>query len=168
MTGTGMVHYSIVVNPCRPMRAGCGALLCGSKLFRSSKELKTVLGQPFLTRWVFDCEMIGRFSALRRGGGTSAGGNNNNNKTSIVESIYEYPLHRWEDVGGSKVKLKDIGMMAWGLVQVRSNYILRPWPPPGDAAQGGSSTKSKKEERRRKKKGGGGAAEEAAEEGIEL
>ena len=24
-----LVHYSIVVNPCRPIRAGCGALACG-------------------------------------------------------------------------------------------------------------------------------------------
>ena len=41
---------------------------CGSKLFRVDDrgDLETVISMPFHTRWVFDCEMIGRFSALRR------------------------------------------------------------------------------------------------------
>ena len=33
ITGTGtLLHHSIGVNPCRPMRAGCGALIDGREL----------------------------------------------------------------------------------------------------------------------------------------
>ena len=52
-------------------------------------------------------------------------------------SIYEYPLHRWEDVGGSKVKSSDVIKMAWGLMQVRRRYFWRRWPVLAYSGQGG-------------------------------
>ena len=104
---------------------------CGSKLFRvdDKGDLETVISMPFHTRWVFDCEMIGRFSALRRSrvrGGVRKWGKVDDGDMS--GSIYEYPLHRWEDVGGSKVKSSDVIKMAWGLMQVRRRYFWRRWP----------------------------------------
>ena len=104
---------------------------CGSKLFRVDDrgDLETVISMPFHTRWVFDCEMIGRFSALRRSrvrGGVRKWGKVDDGDMS--GSIYEYPLHRWEDVGGSKVKSSDVIKMAWGLMQVRRRYFWRRWP----------------------------------------
>lgn len=106
---------------------------CGSKLFRVDDrgDLETVLSVPFHTRWVFDCEMIGRFSALRRSraaGGFRRRGKVNDGAGDVGGSIYEYPLHRWEDVGGSKVKSSDVLKMAWGLMQVRRRYFWRRWP----------------------------------------
>jgi len=70
---------------------------CGAKLFRRNRPLETVLQEPFGSRWVFDVELIGRYlNAWRRQG------------EALPESrIFEYPLHSWEDVGGSKVKPTD-------------------------------------------------------------
>lgn len=67
---------------------------CGAKLFRASTELDAVLSRPFVSRWVFDVEMISRFAADRRAGG---GG-------SVIGAIYEWPLARWDDIGESKVR----------------------------------------------------------------
>jgi len=42
------------------------------------------------------------------------------------------PLHRWEDVAGSKVRPSDVVKMAWGLARLRMKYFARePWMPKG-------------------------------------
>ena len=108
---------------------------CGAKIFRVTPALRTVLAEPFMTRWVFDCEIIARFASLasknellplpsepRRGGsGGSA-------PIALSEAIYEYPLEEWVDVAGSKVKPADILRMAIGLLRIRSMYFLHDWP----------------------------------------
>jgi glycosyltransferase involved in cell wall biosynthesis len=135
---------------------------CGAKLFRVDGDLRAALSDPFDTRWVFDCELIGRYASLRRArddaedanGGASAarrekkptrrttttestksapvlrGVAKKPRRAGVAESIYEYPLHRWEDVAGSKVRPSDVVKMAWGLVRVRMKYFARePWTP---------------------------------------
>ena len=135
---------------------------CGAKLFRVDGDLRAALSEPFDTRWVFDCELIGRYASLRRArddaedanGGASAarrekkrtrrmtttestksapvlrGVAKKPRRAGVAESIYEYPLHRWEDVAGSKVRPSDVVKMAWGLVRVRMKYFARePWTP---------------------------------------
>ena len=67
---------------------------CGSKLFRSSEMLRDVLAQPFLSRWLFDVEIIARF--VQRTG-----------REEASRAIYELPLVQWHDVHGSKVKPRD-------------------------------------------------------------
>ena len=97
---------------------------CGAKMFRATDELRAVLRRPFETRWVFDCEMIGRYAALRRG---------RDGQTPVHETIYEFPLMRWEDVAGSKVRATDVVKMAWGLWRVRLRYFgAKPWPSDRD------------------------------------
>lgn len=64
---------------------------CGAKLFRNTPELATVLKTPFLSRWIFDVEIIARFVRLT---GIEA----------MKNAIYEYPLETWTDVEGSKVR----------------------------------------------------------------
>jgi dolichyl-phosphate beta-glucosyltransferase len=65
---------------------------CGAKLFRRSPALAAALGQPFLSRWSFDVELLGRLLA-----GTPA--------VPPVDqrSFIEVPLHAWRDVPGSKL-----------------------------------------------------------------
>jgi len=113
---------------------------CGAKLFRVSPMLRTVVATPFLTRWVFDCEMIGRYAALiaasrappsarrptARGDDLAAGASAAS--LPLEELIYEYPLEAWVDVAGSKVKPWDILRMALGLLRIRLVYFLHTWP----------------------------------------
>ena len=65
---------------------------CGAKLFRMTPELSTVLDAKFLSRWVFDVEILARYIDLHHG-----------DSAFLRDSIYEHPLDSWEDVAGSKV-----------------------------------------------------------------
>jgi len=69
---------------------------CGAKLFRVDDAVRRVFAAPFLSRWVFDVEIIARFKAL-----TVA------HDGDISAAIYELPLREWRDVGASRLKLSD-------------------------------------------------------------
>eukprot|EP00908_Phaeocystis_cordata_P004114 Transcript_14504.p5 GENE.Transcript_14504~~Transcript_14504.p5 ORF type:complete len:102 (-),score=37.89 Transcript_14504:565-870(-) len=77
--------------------------------------------------------MVARFSALQPAKHSEA--------TPVQHTIFEYPLLRWVDVAGSKVKPWDILKMAWGLCRIRAIYVYHEWPsgrwkavPRGDLA----------------------------------
>ena len=70
---------------------------CGAKLFRVTGLMERVFGDPFLSRWLFDVELILRFQAAWRETGRPSG----------REPIRELPLPRWSEVAGSKVKPAD-------------------------------------------------------------
>ena len=63
---------------------------CGAKLF-GLKELKAVVGEPFISKWIFDVEL---FMRLQKSG-------------VPISTWYEIPLENWEDVAGSRLKLTD-------------------------------------------------------------
>lgn len=67
---------------------------CGAKLFRVTEDLKRVFDTPFLSRWIFDVEIIARFVQLW-------------GRDAAARSIYELPITEWHDVKGSKVKSQD-------------------------------------------------------------
>ena len=86
---------------------------CGAKLFRATADLQAVLQQPFLSRWIFDVELIARFQQLHAAGeGWSA----------LRERIYEFPLHCWRDIPGSKVGPGDFLTAIRDLVIIRRRY----------------------------------------------
>jgi glycosyltransferase involved in cell wall biosynthesis len=65
---------------------------CGAKLFRASPALSAALGEPFLSRWAFDVELLGRLLAGRTG-----------IPPLPLTAIVEVPLATWRDVKGSKL-----------------------------------------------------------------
>ena len=92
---------------------------------------------------VFDVEMIARFAALRAAAADRAGASACDAAEvatdDLASAIFEYPLHEWTDVAGSKLRGTDILRMGLGLVRVRHVYFLREWPaaaetPPHTAA----------------------------------
>jgi dolichyl-phosphate beta-glucosyltransferase len=63
---------------------------CGAKIFRKEYVIP-LFGEPFLTNWLFDVEILAR---LRRDYGVER----------TTRSIYEAPLCEWKEVGGSKLR----------------------------------------------------------------
>lgn len=67
---------------------------CGAKLFRVADGMRELFAQPFLSRWIFDVEIIARL-VLQRG------------RDAAARAIYELPIRTWQDVQGSKVRSTD-------------------------------------------------------------
>ncbi len=85
---------------------------CGAKLFRVTENLKAALSQPFLSRWAFDVELIGR---LREGVGTDG---------YALDEFIEVPLDTWIDIKGSKVRLLDTFKVAIEMILIH-RYLKR-------------------------------------------
>jgi hypothetical protein len=85
---------------------------CGAKLFRATPELELVLRDPFLSRWIFDVEILARYIALHHG-----------DNSYLVDSIYELPLKQWEDVAGSKVHPSDFLKATFDIWRIYRTYI---------------------------------------------
>lgn len=84
---------------------------CGAKMFRVNETLQRVFAEPFLTRWLFDVEIIARYKReLER------------EQRDVREAIYELPLDEWRDVAGSKVTAKDFFRSAVDLWRIRAAY----------------------------------------------
>lgn len=63
---------------------------CGAKVFADSPVLRDALDRPFVGRWSFDVELLGRLAAPNGHAG-----------------FLEVPLLEWHDVAGSKLSLTD-------------------------------------------------------------
>ena len=85
---------------------------CGAKLFRTSHEIMSLFQSPFSTRWLFDVEIIARLVATRRW----------SNRKRVDEIVYEFPLHEWRDVAGSKLKPHDFVKAFLELAEIAWNY----------------------------------------------
>ncbi len=62
---------------------------CGAKVFATGDALSRALATPFVGRWSFDVELLGRLAA------------------NGTDGFLEVPLDEWHEVGGSKLKLSD-------------------------------------------------------------
>lgn len=81
---------------------------CGSKLYKS-KVVKELFSEPFVTKWLFDVELLSRY---KKEHGTD----------ETCKNIYEYPLLEWVDVGGSQLKPKDFFKAPLELVKIYRKY----------------------------------------------
>lgn len=70
---------------------------CGAKLFRNNAAVRKVFERPFVSRWIFDVEIIKHLLFIERSSGNS----------EVEKRFYELPLNHWEDVAGSKLKSTD-------------------------------------------------------------
>jgi glycosyltransferase involved in cell wall biosynthesis len=85
---------------------------CGAKLFRVTSKTRQVFAEPFLSKWVFDVEIIARYLNLYR-----------NDPKHLEQIIYEYPLETWVDIPGSKVRPKDFLKALQDLFRIKRKYL---------------------------------------------
>ncbi|MDR2384338.1 MAG: glycosyltransferase [Tannerella sp.] len=82
---------------------------CGAKLFKTSLAA-SLFREPFISKWLFDIELLARYVQL-------AG------MSTVCAQVYEYPVHKWRHVEGSKLKLPDFLLAPWELLKIRQKYI---------------------------------------------
>lgn len=85
---------------------------CGAKVFRTSGSLRRALAAPFVSRWAFDVELLGRLLPPDTGA-TEDGGR-----------FIELPLREWSEPGGSKLTVSGGLRAALDLMRIRR--ALRP------------------------------------------
>ena len=120
-----LLGRSISRNPARHYFGRVGATLissslglavydtqCGAKLFRTSDSMREIFDQPFLSRWIFDVEIIARLVQQR-------------GRDAAARAIYELPIMTWHDVKGSKVRSTDFFRALKDLGRIRRAYRLK-------------------------------------------
>lgn len=81
---------------------------CGAKLFRSTPSLQRVFARPFLSRWIFDVEVLARLAIDHAHGG----------ELPLTRCVREFPLPVWRDVAGSKIKPTDLVTVSRDLCRI--------------------------------------------------
>jgi dolichyl-phosphate beta-glucosyltransferase len=117
-----LLGRSISRNPARHYFGRVGATLissslglavydtqCGAKLFRAGDRMRELFAAPFLSRWIFDVEIIARLVQQR-------------GRDAAARAIYELPIMAWHDVKGSKVKSTDFGRALRDLWKIHRAY----------------------------------------------
>jgi glycosyltransferase involved in cell wall biosynthesis len=85
---------------------------CGAKLFRVKPFTRQIFAEPFLSKWVFDVEILARYLVFF-----------NRDPKQLEKVVYEYPLETWTDVAGSKIHAKDFFVAFWDLFRIRRRYL---------------------------------------------
>jgi len=80
---------------------------CGAKIFRSSSKLHSVLKETFMSKWIFDVEILARMSKVYG---------------KLDNQVIEYPLMQWHEIKGSKLRLRDFFKAALELFYIWSHY----------------------------------------------
>jgi glycosyltransferase involved in cell wall biosynthesis len=85
---------------------------CGAKLFRANPAIRQIFAEPFLSKWVFDVEIIARYKKLY-----------GRDSKRLEKIIYEYPLEVWIDVAGSKVHPADFLTALVDVFRIHRKYL---------------------------------------------
>lgn len=87
---------------------------CGAKLFRITPMFEAAACEPFLSRWAFDVELLGR---LLIGSDTVP--------PISIDSVWEEPLLAWRDVKGSKLAPRQMARAALDLMRIDRDLARR-------------------------------------------
>ncbi|HUP46766.1 MAG TPA: glycosyltransferase [Thermoanaerobaculia bacterium] len=82
---------------------------CGAKLFRMTPAIRAIFAEPFLSRWIFDVELIARYVQAH-------------GRDAAARAIYELPVREWHDVAGSKVGALDFLRALRDLWRIHRRY----------------------------------------------
>ena len=88
---------------------------CGAKMFRLSPSMNRIFEREFVSKWIFDVEILARFLSDHRGPDTP----------SVDELIHEIPLMRWEDIAGSKLKPLDFVKAIYELGLIHRTWLAK-------------------------------------------
>ena len=75
----------------------------GFKIWVMSSEFRQCLTPPFKTRWFFEIELLGRWQRLHR----------------RKMRIWEEPVEFWQDMSGSKIRLREFSRIAKEILKIR-------------------------------------------------
>ncbi len=87
---------------------------CGAKVLRTGAQLDAALREPFMSRWAFDVELLGRLLA---GTGTTP--------PVPAEAMLEVPVWDWEDVEGSRLGMRSSVRAVTDLARIRRRLRQR-------------------------------------------
>jgi len=87
---------------------------CGAKLFRVTPGLRALFAEPFLTRWVFDVEILARWMKGQAPG---------TDRRTLESRVVEIPLRQWTDVKGSRLKPTDFLKAPMELGRIWTHYF---------------------------------------------
>jgi glycosyltransferase involved in cell wall biosynthesis len=87
---------------------------CGAKLFRATPALRAALAEPFLSRWIFDVELLGRLLT-----GTAEA------RPLDAGEVVEEPLLSWRDVPGSKLRPGHAAIAARDMARIALDLARR-------------------------------------------
>jgi len=78
---------------------------CGCKVFRNSSDLKALFEEKFISRWVFDVEILCRLF-----------------RKTKETAFFEVPIPEWKDKRGSKLSHLDFIRALFDLFRIRLRY----------------------------------------------
>lgn len=80
---------------------------CGAKFFRVTPELRMAVQHPFHSRWIFDVELLHRLRRMEDA-----------TPQEFCRQLFELPLMEWQEVGNSRLKLRDFLRAPWELLRI--------------------------------------------------
>lgn len=94
---------------------------CGAKMFRRTPRTHRIFSEPFMTRWVFDVEILARYLSDQP------------TRDDISRRMAEIPVRNWTNVDGSRLRLTDVVRAPVELLRIYGRYrrpLARPRPDP--------------------------------------
>ncbi|MCY3024029.1 MAG: glycosyltransferase [Planctomycetota bacterium] len=85
---------------------------CGAKLFRCDHAWEQAFAEPFISRWLFDVEILARYQQAARKALLPP----------LERCIYESPLQTWHEIGQSHLGLKDGPRVLLALARIWWTY----------------------------------------------